>query len=63
LAQGTTEKCLISGVFLAMAASHGMDAAIVDVLDEEFMDVVATTDMLLNKQLYSDSYLKAYRNA
>jgi len=44
-----------------MAMSHGMDSAIVDVLDEQLMDVMATADILMNKQLYSDSYLKAYR--
>jgi len=46
-----------------MAMSHGLDAAIVDVLDEQLVDVMATADMLMNKQLYSDSYLKAYRSA
>jgi 5-methyltetrahydrofolate corrinoid/iron sulfur protein methyltransferase len=45
-----------------MAMSHGCDSAIVDVLDHELVDVVATTEMLLNKQIYSDSFLKAYRS-
>jgi len=31
-------------------------------LDEKLIDVLATAEMLMNKQLYSDSYLKAYRN-
>ncbi len=61
LSQGTSQRSLINRIFLAMALSHGADSAIVDVLDEELMDVLATTEMLLNKQLYSDSYLKAYR--
>lgn len=61
LSQGATHRSLINRVFLAMALSHGADSAIVDVLDEALMDVLATTEMLLNKQLYSDSYLKAYR--
>jgi 5-methyltetrahydrofolate corrinoid/iron sulfur protein methyltransferase len=61
LSQGTTQRSLINRIFLAMALSHGADSAIIDVLDEELMDVPATTEMLLNKQLYSDSYLKAYR--
>jgi len=62
LSQGTTERSLINRVFLAMALSHGVDSAIVDVLDDKLMDVLATTEILLNKQLYSDSYLKAYRS-
>jgi len=61
LSQGTTERSLINRVFLAMAISHGADSAIADVLDEKFMNVVATAEMLMNKQLYSDSYLKVYQ--
>ena len=60
LSQGASERSLINRIFLAMAASHGLDSAIVDVLDEKLMNVVATTDMLMNKQIYSDSFLKAY---
>ncbi|RKY09285.1 MAG: methyltetrahydrofolate--corrinoid methyltransferase [Planctomycetota bacterium] len=63
LSQGAGERSLINRTFLVMAASHGLDAAIVDVLDEQLVDAMATGEMLLNKQLYSDSYLKAYRNA
>jgi 5-methyltetrahydrofolate corrinoid/iron sulfur protein methyltransferase len=63
LSQGTTERSLINRVFLAMALSHGCDSAIVDVLDDALVDVTATTEMLMNKQIYSDSFLKAYRSA
>ena len=61
LSQGTTERSLINRIFLAMAVSHGLDGAIVDVLDEPLMDALATAELLMNKQIYSDSYLKAYR--
>jgi 5-methyltetrahydrofolate corrinoid/iron sulfur protein methyltransferase len=60
LSQGTTEKSLINRVFIAMAIAAGMDSAIADVLDEKFMNVVATSEMLMNKQIYSDSFLKVY---
>ncbi|MCK5174298.1 MAG: dihydropteroate synthase [Planctomycetes bacterium] len=60
LSQGTTERSLINRTFLAMAVSHGLDGAIVDVLDEKLMNVLATAELLMNKQLYSDSYLKVY---
>jgi len=63
LSQGTAEKSLISRVFLAMAVSHGLDSAIADVLDEELINVVATCEMLMNRQIYSDSFLKAYKGA
>jgi 5-methyltetrahydrofolate corrinoid/iron sulfur protein methyltransferase len=60
LSQGTNERSLINRIFLAMAISRGMDSAIVDVHDEPLMNVVATAEMLMNKQIYSDSFLKAY---
>jgi 5-methyltetrahydrofolate corrinoid/iron sulfur protein methyltransferase len=60
LSQGTNERSLINRVFLAMAISRGMDSAIVEVLDEDLMNVVATSEMLMNKQIYSDSFLKVY---
>jgi len=60
ISQGASERSLINRVFLAMAMSHGLDSAIVDVLDESLMNIVATSDMLLNKQIYSDSFLKVY---
>jgi len=60
LSQGATERSLINRVFLAMAVSRGLDSAIVDVLDRELMNVVAASEMLMNKQIYSDSFLKVY---
>jgi 5-methyltetrahydrofolate corrinoid/iron sulfur protein methyltransferase len=63
LSQGATERSLINRVFLAMAISRGLDSAIVDVLDQKLMDVVAASEMLMNKQIYSDSFLKIYTAA
>jgi 5-methyltetrahydrofolate corrinoid/iron sulfur protein methyltransferase len=60
LSQGTTERSLINRAFLAMGISRGLDSAIVDVLDEKLMNVLATAEMLMNKQIYSDSFLKVY---
>jgi 5-methyltetrahydrofolate corrinoid/iron sulfur protein methyltransferase len=63
LSQGATERSLINRIFLAMAISRGLDSAIVDVLDKDLMNVVATAEMLMNKQIYSDSFLKVYAAA
>jgi 5-methyltetrahydrofolate corrinoid/iron sulfur protein methyltransferase len=60
LSQGTNERSLINRVFLAMAMSRGLDSAIADVFDEDLMNIVATSEMLMNKQIYSDSFLKVY---
>ena len=63
VSQGATKRSLINRIFLAMAISRGLDSAIVDVLDENLVNVVATAEMLMNKQIYSDSFLKAYTAA
>jgi 5-methyltetrahydrofolate corrinoid/iron sulfur protein methyltransferase len=63
LSQGATERSLINRVFLAMAISRGLDSAIVDVFDKDLMNVVTTSEMLMNKQIYSDSFLKVYAAA
>ncbi len=60
LSQGASQRSLINRVFLAMAISRGLDSAIVDVLDQDLMNIVATAEMLMNKQIYSDSFLKVY---
>ncbi len=60
LSQGASERSLINRVFLAMAISRGLDSAIVDVLDQDLLKIVATAEMLMNKQIYSDSFLKVY---
>jgi 5-methyltetrahydrofolate corrinoid/iron sulfur protein methyltransferase len=60
ISQGATERSLINRVFLAMAVSHGLDSAILDVFDENLMNELATAEMLMNKQIYSDSFLKVY---
>jgi len=60
ISQGAAERSLINSVFLAIAVSHGLDSAIADVFDEKLMNVLAAAEMLMNKQIYSDSFLKAY---
>jgi 5-methyltetrahydrofolate corrinoid/iron sulfur protein methyltransferase len=61
VSQGTAQRPLINRIMLVMSISAGLDAAIVDVLDTELMDAAITAEMLLNKQIYSESFLKAGR--
>ncbi len=63
LSQGTNERSLVNRIFLAMVVSRGLDSAIVDVLDNDLMNVLATAEMLMDKQIYSDSFLKVYTTA
>lgn len=61
LSQGASERSLINRAFLAMAIGAGLDASIHDPLDVELMDTMITADVLMNKMIYSGSFLKAYR--
>ena len=61
LSQGATERPLINRTFLTMAISAGLDASIHDPLDEELMNAMIAAEVLLNKTIYSNSFLTAYR--
>jgi 5-methyltetrahydrofolate corrinoid/iron sulfur protein methyltransferase len=61
ISQGTDNRNLVNRTFLVMAAAMGLDAAIVDPLDTTLMDEVITAELLLNRQIYCNSYLDAYR--
>ncbi len=58
---GTSEKQLITSTFVVMAMAHGLDAAICDVMDDALLDAVATAELILNKEIYSNAYLRAFR--
>ena len=61
VSQSTAERNLINRIFMVMAVAAGLDAAIMDVLDDDLMNAAITADMILNKHIYCDSFLKAYR--
>lgn len=61
ISQGTQQRHLINRTFLVMAVAAGLDAAILDALDSEMMDGMITAELLMNKSVYCDDYLKAYR--
>lgn len=54
---------LINRIFLVMAIESGLDAAICDATDEELVNAAITAELVLNKQIYSDSFIKAYHAA
>ncbi len=55
------ERSLISRTFVVMAMAMGLDAAVCNVLDEELLKAIATAELILNKEIYSDSYLQAFK--
>jgi 5-methyltetrahydrofolate corrinoid/iron sulfur protein methyltransferase len=61
VSQGTPVRSLLNRTFLVMALGFGLDAAILDPLDKDLMDAAITAELILNKHIYCDSYLEAYR--
>lgn len=61
VSQGTKSRPLINRTFVAMAIANGLTSAILDPLDKELMDAVITAELILNKNIYCDSFLDAYR--
>lgn len=61
VSQKSPDRHLINRTYMAMAMAAGLDAAIIDANDDELVDTVATCDILLNKSIYADSYLKVFR--
>lgn len=61
ISQGAKERGLINRTYLVMAAGFGLSAAILDPLDRELMDALITAELLLNRNIYCDSYLDAHK--
>jgi len=53
------KRSLINRTALVMFVAAGMDSAICDVFDTALMEAWITTEMLMNKMIYSDDYIKA----
>ncbi len=61
VSQGTSQRPLINRIYLVMCIAAGLDSAIADPLDKELMDAMITTELLLNRSIYCDNFLDAYR--
>jgi 5-methyltetrahydrofolate corrinoid/iron sulfur protein methyltransferase len=61
ISNGTKYKKLINRVFCAMLIANGLDAVILDVTDTELVDTILTAELVMNKSIYADSYLEAFR--
>ena len=58
VSSGTTHKKLINRIFLVMAISNGMDAAICDVMDIDLINAVRTAELIMNREIFADSYVR-----
>lgn len=61
VASGTKYKKLICRTFATMLINNGLDALICDVMDDELIDSILTTELIMNKSIYADSYIDAFR--
>ena len=60
VSQSCRERSLLDRSYLAMAIGAGLNAAIMNVLDEGLMKAAITAEVLMEKQLYCDDYVAAY---
>jgi 5-methyltetrahydrofolate corrinoid/iron sulfur protein methyltransferase len=56
--QGTKQRRLINRSFLIMAMACGLDAAIADVLDSQLLEAAKAAEIIVERQPYSDQFLK-----
>ncbi len=60
-----SQKCLMNRLlnrsFLVMCLAAGLDAVIMDAADKDLVEAAVTAEVLLEKHLYSDDYIKAWR--
>ena len=61
ISQGTPTRSILNRTFLTMAMANGLTAAILDPLDRDLMDALITAELILNKNIYCESFLEAYR--
>jgi 5-methyltetrahydrofolate--homocysteine methyltransferase len=61
ISYGLPKRKLINRAFLLMAASTGLDAAILDPLDAKTMSLVKVADMLTGKDASCRAYIRAHR--
>lgn len=59
--QGSKDRHLINRIYLTMCIAYGLDAAILDPLNKDLIDSLITAELILNKHIYCDSFLDAYR--
>jgi 5-methyltetrahydrofolate corrinoid/iron sulfur protein methyltransferase len=61
ISSGAKHKKLINRTFMTMLIANGLDAAILDVTDTEMVDTILTAELIMNKSIYADAYVEAFR--
>ncbi|MDQ7780235.1 MAG: dihydropteroate synthase [Planctomycetota bacterium] len=58
--QGCIDRHIVNRITLVMGIAGGLNEAIMDPFDTELMHAMITAELLMNKQIYCDSYIDAY---
>ncbi len=61
ISQGTKNRELINRVFAVMCVANGLDAAVADACDSGLIEAIATSRIIMNTDIYCDSYVDVYR--
>jgi len=61
VSQRCSERRLLNRTFLVMCMTAGLDSAIVDIQDDMLVEAAAAARVLLNKDIYCDSFVKTFR--
>lgn len=59
--QRCANRKLINRTMLTMLMACGLDSAIADACDDDLMDAAATARVIMNKEIYCDSYVELYK--
>ena len=60
VSQNCKERSLLNSAYVSMAVEAGLNAAIMDALDEDLIQAAITAEVLMEKHLYCDDYVNAY---
>ncbi|MFQ6106192.1 MAG: dihydropteroate synthase [Thermoplasmata archaeon] len=58
VSNNTKERPLLNRTYLVMLLAYGLDAAIMDPTDKDLMYAAKAAEILLNKRLYADDFLR-----
>lgn len=61
ISYGLPNRGIVNRSFMLMAASAGLDAAILNPLDKKLMSLVRAADMLTNKDPFCKGFIRAHR--
>lgn len=61
ISQGTKNREQINRIFAVMGVANGLDAAVADACDHQLIEAIATARIIMNLDIYCDSYVEIYR--